>query len=138
MNLIDKIKSDQLQARKSQHAITSALLTTLIGESEMVGKNANRQVTDDEVVSVIKKFIKNIDITLSVVKDDFSKDKCELEKQILTNYLPKQLTKKELVSIISDLKNKHSGNVGLVMKELKSSYNGLYDGKLASDICKNN
>jgi len=138
MNLISKIKEQQLAARKTHASVVTALLTTLIGESEMVGKNANRTVTDDEVIAMIKKFIKNIDMTLSVVKEPTDKAKCTIEKQILESYLPKQLSEADLRVIITKLKEVHSGNVGLIMKELKTSYAGLYDGKLASEICKGN
>lgn len=37
--LIVKIKHDQLVARKNRDQIESTLLTTLIGEADMVGKN---------------------------------------------------------------------------------------------------
>jgi len=37
--LIDKIKADNLTARKNKDRSTSGILTTLIGEIEMVGKN---------------------------------------------------------------------------------------------------
>ena len=144
MSLIAKIKSDQLAARKEQMAVKSALLTTLIGESEMIGKNAgNRETTDTEVVAVIKKFIKNIDETLGHLKDfpaSYDYTRGVLEKQILEEYLPKQLTEAELrVAIFDVIANRleNSGiavNKGTVMKELKNGYAGQYDGKLASAI----
>ena len=36
--LIDLIKKDQLQARKNKESVAVSLLTTLIGDAEMVGK----------------------------------------------------------------------------------------------------
>ena len=67
--LLNKIKADQLAARKAKDGLATALLTTLIGDAEMVGKNAGRLVTDEEVVAVIKKFIKNIDFGIASTKD---------------------------------------------------------------------
>lgn len=144
MSLLAKIKSDQLAARKEQTAVKSALLTTLIGESEMIGKNAgNRETTDTEVVAVIKKFIKNIDETLGHLKvfpASYDYTRGVLEKQILEEYLPKQLTEAELRVVIFDviatgLQNSGSQiNRGTVMKELKNGYAGQYDGKLAAAI----
>jgi uncharacterized protein YqeY len=138
MKLINQIKADQLTARKMHKEVTVSLLTTLIGEVEMVAKNALRQVTNEDVVATIKKFTKNIDITASVVKEQYQLDKCILEKQILELYLPKQLTESELRDIINILKSIHGSNVGAIMKELKLAYTGLYDGKLASELCKGN
>ena len=67
MSLIIEIKSAQLAARKARDSFTASSLTTLIGEAEMVGKNAGREVTDAEVVAVLKKFVKNIDETTTVL-----------------------------------------------------------------------
>ena len=51
--LIENLKEDQLIARKNRDQIKATLLTTLIGEAEMVGKNTgNRSPFDEEVVSV--------------------------------------------------------------------------------------
>jgi hypothetical protein len=61
MSLIQTIKADQVQARKARSA-SASILTTLIGEAEMIGKNAgDRESTDEEVIAIIKKFIKNLD-----------------------------------------------------------------------------
>ena len=57
--LLAEIKAKQINARKARLS-TATLLTTLIGEAEMVGKNQGREVTDSEVLAMIKKFIKNI------------------------------------------------------------------------------
>jgi len=57
--LINKIKSDALEARKARKTNTATLLTTLYFEASMVGKNLeNRESTDQEVLQVIEKFIK--------------------------------------------------------------------------------
>jgi uncharacterized protein YqeY len=150
MPLIQTIKSAQIAARKKRDSITASLLTTLIGEAEMVGKNANREVTDQEVVATIKKFIKNIDETIRVAGDYRDADRCDLawaEKTILESFLPKQLSEDELKividGIIDGLKELHGGdegvskpNMGQVMKELKTKCEGLYDGGLASKLIK--
>jgi hypothetical protein len=57
---MEQIKAKQIAARKSGSA-DAGLLTTLLGEAAMVGKNAGRETTDQEVVAVVKKFVKNID-----------------------------------------------------------------------------
>ena len=143
MSLLQQIKGAQLIARKSKATLAAALLTTLIGEAEMIGKNAgNRETTDAEVVAVIKKFIKNIDETLEALK--FSSDgrvqDANLEKRILETFLPKQLSEDELRKIVEDIKseiNATQKDMGKVMGLLKARHDGLYDGKLASTLVKN-
>lgn len=129
--LLKKIKADQLAARIAKNSIKTALLTTLIGDAEMVGKNASRDTTDDEVVAVIKKFLKNnLEFQKHVTNDDLT-----TEQKILESYLPKQLTTDELIEIITnnfgdELKSKK----GAIMKFLKENYAGLYDGSVAAKV----
>lgn len=142
MSLLQQIKTDQINARKARAPLTAQLLTTLIGEAEMVGKNAgNREVTDIEVVSLIKKFIKNISEVLKVVDvNSEAWDKATQEQMILEQYLPKQLTadqlRAELVSISTELNAHTLREMGKVMKVLKERFDGQYDGAAASTIIK--
>lgn len=72
--LIVKIKHDQLVARKNRDQIESTLLTTLIGEADMVGKNnGNRDPFDEEVISVVKKFLKGVNETIAIPREIWSR-----------------------------------------------------------------
>lgn len=138
MLLIDKIKEDQVQARKTRTDVAAKILTTLLGESSMIGKNAGRDTTDDEVISVIKKFIKGIDETSSYVQDIYIKDVLVQEKEILSGYLPVQLSDDTIKSYLMQAQAVlHDGlqeNKGVMMKYLKENFNGQYDGKSASIV----
>ena len=128
------LKTDQLQARKNRDSVTANLLTTLLGEAGMIGKNAgNRETTDDEVIAVVTKFIKNIDET---IKHTSATDELTLERRILMTYMPKQLTDDELKLTISQYITEQGlegpKSMGIVMKYLKDTFSGQYDGKAAS------
>ena len=132
MSLIETIKNDSLNARKARNALKSNLLTTLYSEAGIIGKNnGNRESTDEEVIGVVKKFIKNTEILLGL--HDSEETKTELT--YLKEYLPKQLSNYELKNIISGLIDS-GNNIGQVMKHLKENYSGLYDGKVASQLVK--
>lgn len=144
MTLMDQIKADQVSARKQKMTAVASLLTTLIGEAEMVGKNAgNRAPTDAEVQAVIKKFIKNLDETIAVLGDADPRTLAALgEKSTLEKYLPQQMTEAELrmaiEAIVAGLQGSGTDNpkMGDVMKFLKLRFDGRYDGKLASTLIK--
>jgi len=139
MNLIDKIKADSLTARKERDTLKINLLTTLYSEASRIGlDDGHRQTTDDEVVAVVKKFIKGIDQSIGFNKTGgIDIDNMEKEKSILENYLPKQMSESELESVISNtIADIQNANMGLVMKTLKEKYNGQYDSKLASEKLK--
>lgn len=154
MTLIEQIKSDQLAARKALIAnktdavlnVKAPLLTTLIGEAEVVGKNAgNRAPTDEEVVSTLKKFIKGAQETIRALNDADRVDSSGygalnaaiMTEDILTAYLPKQMSEAALDAFFADcLRGGVYQTMGSAMARLKSVYPGLYDGKLASQIAK--
>lgn len=131
--LIDKIKTDNLAARKAHDSNKATLLTTLIGEAEMIGKNAgNRAPTDDEVVETIRKFVKNNKQTIEALAG-VGVEKFQFENDVLTEYLPKMLSEDELTEVIKSFDTK---NMGEIMKQLKAKYAGVYDGAMASRIAK--
>lgn len=134
MSLLQKLKNDQLSLRKLKNSKDALILTTLIGEASIIGKNnGNRESTDSEVITVIKKFIKNIEETLKIVPDH---EKSLYEKDILTKYLPEQLTNIELEDIVLKLKTENNFKMGDIMKYLKENFEGRYDGKNASQLIK--
>jgi len=140
MSLIQEIKDQNLAARRSKFTAVSNLLTTLIGEAEMVGKNAGREVSDAEVLAVIRKFVKNINETISILGDNDLRTTIALaERQTLEVFLPRQLGTDELEQIISSIKVELAAgpkDMGRVLALLKSRFDGQYDGKSASMIAK--
>lgn len=132
MTLIEEIKLDQIQARKQKNSELAQILTVLIGEVEMVGKNAgNRAPTDEEVGIVVRKFIKNNDITISLSTDAVLSARLKDENCYLAQYLPQQLTVDQMQGIIvsAGLVSKKD-----VMQYFKANYAGMYDGKLLSGL----
>lgn len=148
MSLLNTIKEDLLALRKSEKTesvkIKVSLLTTLYSEAANIGLNdKKRESTDEEVIAVIKKFIKSIDESLSV--SDNVCTKLLLEKQVLSDYLPSQLTKDQLETIVKDIVVQlQCGDdvskpisIGVIMGSLKKTYSGQFDGKLASEVIRN-
>jgi len=131
MTLMELIKAKQVQARKSG-SIEASLLTTLLGEAAMVGKNAGRETNDAEVVAVVKKFVKNIDETVSALTSR-GQDAATFvaERDVLEQFLPVQLSENALIEVA-----KCQPNMPAFMKHLKENFAGKYDGKLASTVAK--
>ena len=134
MTLMNKIKTNQIAARKAGalQEREASLLTTLLGEAAMVGKNANRETTDQEVVAVVKKFVKNIDETITALTTrNQDASAFMVERRILEQFLPTQLSGEDLGKIALDFTSMPE-----YMKHLKENYAGQYDGKVASTIAK--
>lgn len=144
MSLMQRIKADQLAARKNKdtEGIAISLLTTLIGEASIIGKNAgNRESSDAEVITVIQKFIKNLQLTLQQVSESEAGKNvraiCEIELEILKKYLPKQLTVEDIYREIATVKEQVTDVKklkGAVMKHFKEKFNGQYDSEIVLGI----
>lgn len=143
MSLLSQIKEQQIAARKNREEIKTSLLTTLLSEASVPGKNDNRESTDAEVVVVVKKFIKGVNETLEALK--FSSDGrvkvAVIEKEILEGFLPQQLTEEEIRQIATMFVTAEEGKkdmklMGKIQAYLKTNYAGQYDGALASKVIK--
>jgi uncharacterized protein YqeY len=127
MKLQEKIKADIMTAMKNKDENTKSLLRVVSGEISRIGKD----VSDDDVIKIISK-----------MKENASEMGNANEMDILNKYLPVMLEPKQLEILIKGIitKNSFEGmkDMGKVMKELRDNYGSTYDGKLASEIVKNN
>jgi len=137
--VIEKLKEKQLIARRARETDEAALLTTVIGECEKIGKDAgNRLVTDDECLSVIRKFVKNINETISYLKsEDERLPGLKVEKDILSGFLPAMLSEDEIrAEIIAMIRKNPDITFGGVMGSLSKNFKGLFDGRVAQSLAK--
>ena len=140
--MINDLKKMMMKAKLERDTLKGNLLSTLIAEAVMVGKNdGNRETTEAETLNVIKKFLKNVNENIKLL-DEIGKDKSDAlrEKEILETLLPKQLSEEELyakiVEIVATLPDKSPRQMGVVMAALKKDFDGQYDGKAASSLVK--
>ena len=146
MTLFAQIKTDQLAARKARESLKATLLTTLIGELTAVGKNdGNREVTDADVVKLVKKFLDGVNETIKLMPDaanvDSSADRYVnllKEQSYLTVYMPQQMDEYALTIVVRMILNElgAGASMGQVMAALKTKHAGKYDGGMASKIVK--
>ena len=132
--LLDDIKKDMFNAKKEKDSFKSNLLSALYSEIYILSKSG-KEVTDEDSVKMIKKFIKNIDETLALDIPEASRKKYQSEKTILRTYLPKQLSSDEVEKIVSELLAQGK-NMKDVMAHFKENYQGQYDGRTVSETVK--
>lgn len=81
--ILDVIRKVTLEARKARQSDKAAFLNTLISDITMVAKNdGNREPTDTDSLSILKKFLKGAEESLVALKAagrDTSKS--EMEKK---------------------------------------------------------
>lgn len=139
MTLIEQIKTASLVARKARETDIASSLTTLLGEIETLAKAGKGELTDAVVITIVKKFIKNIDETIKAIDgrgNHSAVGRLHDEKVMYQQFLPKQLTTDELEVLIDSFIAGGVNNVGDAMKRLKVDHAGTYDGAIASRILK--
>lgn len=144
MSILTTIKAESLKARKERNAPKAALLSTLLGEVQMIGKNnGNRESTDGETIAVIKKMLNNTTETVNLLLNSTDTGQLEAlreELNVLGSFLPKQLSSAELTIAIGQAIAQTGATsikeMGKVMKVLKEHHEGLFDGTEASKQIK--
>ena len=135
--LIDELKKAQMEALKTKDTLKRSVLQIVTGKAKLVEiekRTKNEALTDDDVLLVINKVIKELDEEILAFKNANRTEKVEeltLQKQILEAYLPAKLTEEEIKEIINSLEDKSMPNI---MKHFKQNYLGKCDMKLVNKL----
>ena len=130
MTLKEKINADYMTAFKAKDAVSKKLLSVIKGEIQTIEKNVGvDSLSDEEVTKILNKTVKSLKETLQA--SDSADTKLELE--IVEAYLPKQLSKDEIVSKVTELKVAGITNIGQIMKEFATL---PVDRKIVSEVIK--
>ena len=148
MSLKSKIEIDYQNSVKSKdksEISTYRLILSAIKDLEIANRsNSQKKETDDnDIKQQIKKMIKQRNESIEVYKKNSRNDLLEIEKQeqeILSSYLPKQMTEEETKKICVDIINSTNASsikdMGKVMGELKKNYSDTLDFSLAGKVLK--
>ena len=137
--IIEKIHDDNIQAMKSRDSVARGILSVILTKAKLLEvelRTKNIPLEDKDVFEIIQKTIKelhdekagfqkvnNLERVASIIK----------QEDILNAYLPKQLSKDEIVTIIQGLEDK---SLPSVMKYFKANYVGKVDMSLVSQIVR--
>ena len=134
MSLRDKIDTDYKNVLKSKDKIqisTYRLILSGIKDLDISNRSGpNKKNTNDEdIKKLLKKMIKQRSESIDIYKKNNRKDLLEVEEkesEILSGYLPKQLSEEETKKICTQTASKLGANsikdMGKVMGELKKQY----------------
>ena len=128
--LYERLKQDMMNARKSKDSEKSLWLSGVIGELQRGG---GKEFEDTQVVSLIKKNLATLNENL---KASPGHEATRKEIDFLYGYLPQQMSEDEVREAVRTLIADGANNIKLVMSGLQTHYAGLYDGRLASGIVK--
>ena len=134
-----------LKAKDKTKISTYRLILSSIKDLDITNRSGpNKKETDDEdIKKLLKKMVKQRAESIDIYKKNNRKDLLEVEQSeydILTGFLPKQLSEEETKKICTDTIAKLGASsvkdMGKVMGELKKSYSDEIDFSKAGPIIK--
>ena len=153
MSLREKIEADYKNALKSKDKnkiSTYRLILSGIKDLDINNRSGpNKKDTDEEdIKKLLKKMIKQRSESIEVYKKNNRNDLLKIEENevnVLSEYLPKQMSEEETISICKQIIEKTGASsikeMGKVMGELKQNHSDTIDfskaGALIKDLLSN-
>ncbi|MBU3112268.1 GatB/YqeY domain-containing protein [Clostridium lacusfryxellense] len=135
------IKADIIKYMKSRDKVRLTTLRTLMADVKYKELDLKRELEDNELVGIIEKTIKQLHETLGYAKQSDKADiiaESETSIEMLTVYMPKQLTDDQARAIIAEVITengfKGKGDMGKVMKAIMPKLKGQYDGRKVNPL----
>ena len=143
MALKEQLMADLKKAMKEKDTVAKNVVTMIRASILQYEKDKKSELDDEGIIEIIAKQVKQRKDSLA----DFTKaDRQDLiettnrEIELLMDYLPQQLTKEELTSIVQDaieeLGITEVKQMGKVMAHVMPNVKGRADGKMISEIVK--
>ena len=148
MSLKDKIETNYKNSLKSKDKAaisTYRLILSSIKDLDIANRSGpNKKETDDgDIKKLLKKMIKQRVESIDIYKKNNRQDLLEVEQkeyEILSSFLPKQLSEEETKNICNDLVKKLNAtsikDMGKVMGVLKKEYSDNLDFSKAGSYLK--
>ena len=137
--LIDELKKANIEAMKAKDQDARAALSVVLTKAKLLEvelKTKGIELADSNVLDIIQKALKE----LSDEKEGYLKvantdrvGSIEKQEAVLKNYLPKQLSKDEIIEEINKLEEK---SMPSIMKHFKANFAGKVDMSLVSQVAR--
>ena len=139
----EELLKELKEAMKNKDEIRKNTITMLRSAILQVEKDSKKVLNDDEIIGIVAKEVKKRKDSIS----DYEKadrqdiiDDLKKEIEVLSKYLPEQLTEEEIEKMVDIAINEvgatSARDMGKVMQYLRPKTNGKADGKVVSNIVK--
>ena len=141
--LKEKLMEDLKNSMKEKNVIRKNVIQMVRAAILQIEKDKGIEVDDNKILEIIAKEVKTRNDSLEDFQKGGREDLVEQAKQeiaILSEYLPKQLTKEELtekiMNIINEIGATSIKDMGAVMKEAKAQIGTAADGKSINEVVR--
>ena len=118
--LKETLKKDEIAAMKARDKARVSVLRLVNSEIKSFEVNNRENISDENVIKIVEKSIKQ-------------------NKEVLTPYLPKQLTEEEVNAMLREIitnGNYTAKDMGNIMKEIMPKVNGKFDRSKINPMVK--
>ena len=141
MSLLGRLNDDMKQAMKNKQKEKLTVIRMVKAALQNESIKLQHTLTDEEELTVLAREVKQYKDSLLEFKKAGREDlvdKLQSEIQILSAYLPEQLTEEELVDVIkqviSEVGATSKADMGKVMTAVMPKVNGKTDGSLVNKL----
>lgn len=145
MSLAEQIQSDLTAAMKDRDKVRTATLRLVLAGIKNVRAEPGhgQQVSDEEVRDIIsreaKKRRESVQMYSDAGRDELAATE-EAELDVLTDYLPAQMSEEEIRALVeqtvADVGATGPGDLGKVMGALMPKVKGKADGKMVNNVVR--
>ena len=141
MSLLERLNSDMKQAMKNKQKEKLTVIRMVKAALQNEGIKLQHTLTEEEELTVLAREVKQYKDSLLEFKKAGREDlvdKLQSEIQILSAYLPEQLTEEELADlikqVISEVGATSKADMGKVMTAIMPKVKGKTDGSLVNKL----
>ena len=142
MALMDDVRAGMMAAMKNKDKVTKEALSALLAalKSKMIDNHG--ELSAEDAIAVVAREVKQLKETMDTAPETYVevKEDCKAKIEILSQFLPKQMSEEEIREVIKTVLEKLGIEVpdakqkGIIMKNLMPLVKGKADGKLVNDI----
>jgi hypothetical protein len=137
--LLDRLQGDMNTSRKAQDKPLLLLLGTIISDARNREIELKRDLTDDDVIEVLRKGIKKRRESIEMYDKGGRVDLANTERnevEALGKYLPAAVSDDEIRAAVVEAISGGAGNVGAVMGKVMGQFKGRAEGGTINAIVR--
>lgn len=137
--LFDELSKANIEALKAHDKSARAVLSVVLSRVKLQKieiEASGKELTDNDVVKVISKVLKELDEEKSGYEKVGNKEEVQsviAQQEVISKYLPKMLSEEEIRSEIAKLDDK---SIPSIMKHFKANFEGKVDMGLVNKVAR--
>jgi len=134
-----RLQAELTTSRKAQNKAATLVLGTTLSEVKNREIEAKRDLTDDDVIEVIRRAIKKRREAIELYEKAGRKDTADIERAeiaLLEGYLPAQANPDDIRAAVKAAIAGGANNVGAVMGKVMPQFKGKAEGSVISSIVR--